>query len=399
MAENFYTILTNVGKAKIANAASLGTKVNMTQLAVGDGNGAYYNPTENQTSLRREVWRGLINSINTDGQNPNWIVIEIVIPASDGGFTVREVGVFDADGDLIAVGKYPETYKPVLSDGSAKDLYIRMILEVTNASSVSLKIDPSVVLASKKYVDDSVNRVEKKVDGHVSNTTIHVTGEQKKNWDQALPEAKAYTDQQIALVTASGIPKLVSYSYVLTAAANDQKDFDIPLSTFVPETDTIIVVQNRTTLNKNDYSVVNDSNVYKVRLVEGVMSGTEIALLILKNVPQGAEGSISASVLADGTLGLSKLEKALQQKIELLSRFKKSRIGKDAAGIFTVTEYRRLDDTLFLRSTLSNPDARGNYQTNTEVYYKADGTTVDRTITITRTYDADGDWISEVPVT
>ncbi|WP_232622320.1 hypothetical protein, partial [Rhodococcus rhodochrous] len=65
----------------------------------------------------------------------------------------------------------------------------------------------------------------------------------------------------------------------------------------------------------------------------------------------------------------------------------------------TVTEYRRLDDTLFLRSTLSNPDARGNYQTNTEVYYKADGTTVDRTITITRTYDADGDWISEVPVT
>lgn len=399
MAENFYTILTNVGKAKIANAASLGTKVNMTQLAVGDGNGAYYNPTENQTSLRHEVWRGIINTIHTDGQNPNWIVLETVIAANVGGFTVREVGVFDADGDLIAVGKYPETYKPVLSDGSAKDLYIRMILEVTNASSVSLKIDPSVVLASKKYVDDSVNRVEKKVDGHVSNTTIHVTGEQKKNWDQALPEAKAYTDQQIALVTASGIPKLVSYSYVLTAAANDQKDFDIPLSTFVPETDTIIVVQNRTTLNKNDYSVVNDSNVYKVRLVEGVMSGTEIALLILKNVPQGAEGSISASVLADGTLGLSKLEKALQQKIELLSRFKKSRIGKDAAGIFTVTEYRRLDDTLFLRSTLSNPDARGNYQTNTEVYYKADGTTVDRTITITRTYDADGDWISEVPVT
>lgn len=399
MAENFYTILTNVGKAKIANAASLGTKVNMTQLAVGDGNGAYYNPTENQTSLRHEVWRGIINTIHTDGQNPNWIVLETVIAANVGGFTVREVGVFDADGDLIAVGKYPETYKPVLSDGSAKDLYIRMILEVTNASSVSLKIDPSVVLASKKYVDDFVNRVDRKVDSHIINTSIHVTGEQKKNWDQALPEAKAYTDQQIALVTASGIPKLVSYSYVLTATANDQRDFDIPLSTFVPETDTIIVVQNRTTLNTNDYSVVNDSNVYKVRLVEGVMSGTEIALLILKNVPQGAEGSISASVLADGTLGLSKLDKALQQKIELLSRFKKSRSGKDAAGIFTVTEYRRLDDTLFMRSTLSNPDAKGNYQTNTEVYYKADGTTVDRTITITRTYDTDGDWISEVPVT
>lgn len=156
MAENFYTILTRVGLTKVANSQVTGNKVNLTTMAVGDGAGAYYNPTIEATSLRREVWRGSIGVINNDENNPNWIVIETVIPAVDGGFFVREVGLFDDEGDLIAIGKYPETYKPVLADGSAKDLYIRMIIEVSNASAVTLKIDPAVVLASRKYVDDQI---------------------------------------------------------------------------------------------------------------------------------------------------------------------------------------------------------------------------------------------------
>lgn len=166
MAENFYTILTAVGKAKIANAYTLGTTVNLTHLAVGDGNGSYYNPTESQTALRNELWRGVINSITVDGQNPNWIVIEAIIPTSDGGFMIREVGVFDDAGDLVAIGKYPETYKPVPTEGSAKDLYIRMILEVSNASSVTLKIDPAVILATKKQVDEAESRAKAYTDIH-----------------------------------------------------------------------------------------------------------------------------------------------------------------------------------------------------------------------------------------
>ena len=159
LAENFYTILTTVGKAKIANVNALGTKINLTTFVVGDSNGVYYNPTEDQTALRKEVWRGNISSIGIDKENPNWIVVETVIPSTDGGFMVREAGVLDVEGNLIAIGKYPETYKPIVSEGSAKDLYIRMILEVSNASSVTLKIDPSVVLATKKDLQIITNNI------------------------------------------------------------------------------------------------------------------------------------------------------------------------------------------------------------------------------------------------
>lgn len=167
MAENFYTILTKVGKAKLANSQVTGVKVDLSEMVVGDSSGVYYNPTETQTSLKHEVWRGGIGSIAIDEQNPNWIVIETVIPADVGGFNVREVGILDAAGDLIAIGKYPDTYKPVLSQGSAKDLYIRMIIEVTNASNVTLKIDPTVVIASRKYVDDKLAQVVGTVGGTI----------------------------------------------------------------------------------------------------------------------------------------------------------------------------------------------------------------------------------------
>ena len=158
VAENYYTILTNVGKAKIANAQVLGEKVVMTHLAVGDGNGMHYNPTENQTALRNEVWRGHIGSIDTDLENPNWIVLEATIPSNAGGFNVREVGIFDDEDNLIAIGKYPETYKPILTEGSAKDLYVRMIIEVTNAASVQLKIDPTIAMPSRKWVEEEIEK-------------------------------------------------------------------------------------------------------------------------------------------------------------------------------------------------------------------------------------------------
>lgn len=159
MAENFYSILTAVGLAKIANAQVSGNKVDLTQIAVGDGGGTYYNPTQNDTQLKNEVWRGNIGSVEIDHENPNWIVIESYIPSSVGGFTVREVGIFDAEGDMIAIGKYPQTFKPSLEEGASKDLLLRMIIEVTNASAVTMKVDPSVIIASRKYVDEKVGVV------------------------------------------------------------------------------------------------------------------------------------------------------------------------------------------------------------------------------------------------
>lgn len=159
MAENFYSILTRIGLAKLANAQFSGKKVNLTEIAVGDGGGSYYNPTQDDTQLKNEVWRGTIGSVEIDQENPNWIVIESYIPSTSGGFTVREVGIFDADGDMIAIGKYPETYKPSLDNGASKDLLLRMIIEVTNASAVTLKVDPTVIIASRKYVDDKFSEL------------------------------------------------------------------------------------------------------------------------------------------------------------------------------------------------------------------------------------------------
>jgi hypothetical protein len=150
---NYFTILTNVGKGLVAKSIADGAPINLTQLAVGD---ADYTPNEGQATLSHEVWRAAINSISRPQDNPDWVVIEAVIPPEDGGWHVREVGVFDNNGDLFAVGKYPDSYKPTLPEGSGKDLYIRMILEVSNDAAVTLQIDPSVVLSTRKYVDDSL---------------------------------------------------------------------------------------------------------------------------------------------------------------------------------------------------------------------------------------------------
>lgn len=149
MAENFYTMLTKIGRSKLSNSAVSGSKVNFKTLKVGDGKGAYYEPSENQTSILNEVWSGNISSILVDEANSNWIITETIIPATDGGFFIREAGIFDEVGDMIAVSKLSETYKPVVSEGSTKDLCIKIILEVSNVDSVSLKIDPNVVVASK----------------------------------------------------------------------------------------------------------------------------------------------------------------------------------------------------------------------------------------------------------
>lgn len=176
MAENFYTIITKIGLAKIANAQLTAEKLDLATIVVGDGNGSYYNPTSDTTRLKKEVWRGPVGSIATDIENPNWIVVETVIPATVGGFTVREIGLLDVGGEMIAIGKYPETYKPVLADGSSKDLYIRMIIEVASTSAITLKVDPTIIIASRKYVDDRVKQASDSIkDGSLTLPSLETT--------------------------------------------------------------------------------------------------------------------------------------------------------------------------------------------------------------------------------
>ncbi|NFS93960.1 phage tail protein, partial [Clostridium botulinum] len=124
MAEKFYSILTNIGKAKVANSIGLGTKINFAKMKVGDGGGTYYEPTESQIDLKHTVWEGNINHVTVDEKNPNWIHIEVMIPSTVGGFTIREYGAFDDENNLIGICKCAETYKPVIADGSTKELLL-----------------------------------------------------------------------------------------------------------------------------------------------------------------------------------------------------------------------------------------------------------------------------------
>lgn len=159
MSEKFYTILTAIGKAKIANSGVLGTKVNFVKLKVGDGNGSYYNPTEDQTDLINTVWEGNITHISVDEKNPNWINIEIMIPANVGGFMIREYGAFDNEGNMLAIAKCAESYKPLAEDGSTKELLIKMILAVSNTENITLKIDPTIIFAKKSELEVLENKI------------------------------------------------------------------------------------------------------------------------------------------------------------------------------------------------------------------------------------------------
>lgn len=160
MSQQFYTLLTSVGKAKIAAANTAGTKVNLSTLKVGDGNGNYYEPTEAQVDLVHTVWQGNIGSIKTDDNNSNWIIIDTVIPSDAGGFTIREAGIFDDSGNLLAIAKYPETYKPAVEDGAIKDLTIEIIVEISNTANVTLKVNPNITLATQKDISGLDNKIK-----------------------------------------------------------------------------------------------------------------------------------------------------------------------------------------------------------------------------------------------
>lgn len=160
----YFTILTDIGKAKLANATALGQTVNLTQIAVGDGNGTAVTPTQAMTDLVNQVWIGNVSDLRIDEAQNNWIVAESYIASDIGGFTVREVGLFDDVGDLIAVGNYPDSYKPVFASGAAKDMLLRIIIEVSNADTVELLIDPAIILATREYVDNNAMKKLNHVD-------------------------------------------------------------------------------------------------------------------------------------------------------------------------------------------------------------------------------------------
>ncbi|EOT0623452.1 phage tail protein, partial [Salmonella enterica subsp. enterica serovar Alachua] len=207
MTAKYFAILTNQGAARLANAAALGTKLNLTQMAVGDANGTLPTPDPAQTKLINQKRIAPLNLLTVDPANTSQIIAEQIIPENEGGFWIREIGLYDDDGILIAVANCPETYKPLLAEGSGRTQTIRMILVVSSTSAITLKIDPSVVLATRKYVDDAVIEVKGYVDGLMRNH------EQSRNHPDATTTAKGFTQLNSSVTddreTQSATPKAV----------------------------------------------------------------------------------------------------------------------------------------------------------------------------------------------
>ncbi|EKS6929041.1 phage tail protein [Enterobacter bugandensis] len=164
MSAKFYTLLTEIGAAKLASAAALGVPLKITQMAVGDGGGVLPTPSAQQTRLIAEKRRADLNMLYSDPQNSSQIIAEQVIPETEGGWWIREVGLFDDTGALIAVGNCPESYKPQLAEGSGRTQTVRMVLITSSTDTITLKIDPAVMLATRKYVDDKVLELKVYVD-------------------------------------------------------------------------------------------------------------------------------------------------------------------------------------------------------------------------------------------
>ncbi|EGT0618038.1 phage tail protein [Salmonella enterica] len=164
MSAKFYTLLTDIGAAKLASATALGIPLKITHMAVGDGGGVLPTPSAQQTALVAERRRAALNMLYIDPQNNSQIIAEQVIPETEGGWWIREVGLFDETGALIAVGNCPESYKPQLTEGSGRTQTVRMVLITSSTDNITLKIDPAVVLATRKYVDDKALELKVYVD-------------------------------------------------------------------------------------------------------------------------------------------------------------------------------------------------------------------------------------------
>ena len=176
---NFYTLLTRVGAALHANAQVNQTTVPWTHMRLGDGNGAAVVPTENQTGLVRQVHTLQITDIAVHPDNPNWVVVEAVVPSDVGGWTVREAAIYGgADGNTcIAVGNYPETYKPVLAEGAGREMVMRMVVEISSVATVKLQIDPAVAIASRAWVESLVATPAKAGLVKLASLAEHLAGE------------------------------------------------------------------------------------------------------------------------------------------------------------------------------------------------------------------------------
>uniref|UniRef100_UPI00255AF55E phage tail-collar fiber domain-containing protein n=1 Tax=Pseudodesulfovibrio pelocollis TaxID=3051432 RepID=UPI00255AF55E len=154
----YFCLLTESGRAAVANAVALNQAVALAQMAVGDGGGTLIAPQASMTGLVGEVYRAPVNTVFVNPDDPGHVIAELVIPNNQGGWTVREVGLMDADGNLFAVGSVPASVKPATGEGAGAEMTVRMhlVMSTAEAGTIQIKVDPTVVLATRQYVVQSI---------------------------------------------------------------------------------------------------------------------------------------------------------------------------------------------------------------------------------------------------
>ncbi len=179
------TMCTDVGNAAVANSVLAGTKVNFTQIAVGDANGTPYVPVSSMAALKHQVWSGPIGEVVIDPQQANRMILHGVLPSSVGGWVMREIGVLDDKGNLIAVGNTPEIPKEAITSGVIMEMDLCIYISVIDARGVNVIIDPTVVIASKA----DVNQLRQLLKDHKDDTVAHMTQGQKNQLGTAIQSA------------------------------------------------------------------------------------------------------------------------------------------------------------------------------------------------------------------
>ncbi|KQN52428.1 phage tail protein [Serratia sp. Leaf51] len=286
----FKSVVTTLGQARIAAAIAAGTDINITQLAVGDGNGKATTPVASQTKLVKEVYRTPLNSLKLDPSHGNWVIAEAMLSASVGGFWMREMGLFSSDGALIAVCNMADTYKPTLAEGSGRTQTLRMVIAVSNTEAISLLIDDSVIMATEQYVNDLLAAHEKSRN-HPDGTTAAKGFVQLSSSVSSTSEALAATPKAVKAANDNANTRVPATRKVNNKALNADITLTAADVGALPVASAVLGTTNINTLNLAKIGVYVQSTGANATVANGYPAGSQAAG-VLEVIPASWTGGV-----------------------------------------------------------------------------------------------------------
>jgi hypothetical protein len=275
----YKALLTAAGAAKIAAATAGGTQVKITRMAVGDGGGKLPTPDPKQTKLVNEVYRANLNRLSIDAKNSHYLVAELVIQPDVGGFWMREMGLYDADGVLVAVSNMAESYKPKLAEGSGRLQTLRMVLIVSEIESVALSIDGSTVMATKDYVDDKLSEHEKSRN-HPDGTLAAKGFVQLNSSVSSTSETLAATPKAVKAANDNANTRVPSARKINGKALSADQNLTAADVGALPVITTVLGATNINTLNLEKIGLYVQSTGASATVANGYPAGSQAAGLL-----------------------------------------------------------------------------------------------------------------------